>query len=119
MALIESIVVTYIRVGGRDVLISALELFKFYFTIPSDSDVTDLARSIADLKDEFRSGLSTLKQELSEEHNTALNKLKTASASAQKIPEKGNEKQFLVNSEVLRHVQSASSFLQTTPPQVN
>ena len=86
--------------------------------MPSDSDVTDLAQSIADLKDEFRSGLSTLKRELSEEHNTALKKLKTASASAQKFQKKGNEKQFLVNSEVLQHVQSASSFLQTTPPQV-
>ncbi|KAJ7383446.1 hypothetical protein OS493_028122 [Desmophyllum pertusum] len=63
--------------------------------MPSDSDVTDLARSIADLKDEFRSGLSTLKQELSEEHNTALNKLKTASASAQKFQKKGTRSSFL------------------------
>ena len=117
MALIESIVVRYIRFDGCNVFISALELF--YFTMPSDSETTELARSLAELKDEFRSGLSTLKRELSEEHNSALKKFKSAAASVPKFQKKGNEKQFLLNTEVLEHVQSASSFLQATPPQVD
>ena len=53
MALIHSIVVRYIRFDGCDVFISALELFNF--TMPSDSESSDLARSLAELKDEFRS----------------------------------------------------------------
>ena len=83
MALIDSIVLTYIRFVGRYVLISALELFNF--TMPSDSEVTGLARSIADLKEELRSGLSSLKREVSEEHNTALKKFKTAAVSVPKF----------------------------------
>ena len=82
MALIDSIV-TYIRFVGRYVFISALELFNFI--MPSYSGVTGLARSIADLEDELRSGLSSLKRELSEEHNTALKKFKTAAVSVPKF----------------------------------
>ena len=85
MALIESIVVRYIRFDGCNVFISALELF--YFTMPSDSETTELARSLAELKDEFRSGLSTLKRELSEEHNSALKKFKSAASSVPKFSE--------------------------------
>ena len=49
--------------------------------MPSDDD---LARSISELKDEFRSGLSSLKRELAQEHDAAL-KLKTATASVPKF----------------------------------
>ena len=46
-------------------------------------------------------------------------KLKTATASVPKFKKKGNEKQFLINSEVLEHVpQSASTALQASSPQV-
>ena len=83
--------------------------------MPSDDD---LARSISELKDEFRSGLSSLKRELAQEHDAALKKLKTATASVPKFKKKGNEKQFLLNSEVLEHVQSASTALQASSPQV-
>ena len=85
--------------------------------MPSDAD---LARSISELKDEFRSGLSSLKRELAQEHDAALKKLKTATASVPKFKKKGNEKQFLLNSEVLEHVRSASTALQasSSSPQV-
>ena len=83
--------------------------------MPSDDD---LARSISELKDEFRSGLSSLKRELAQEHDAALKKLKTATASVPKFKKKGNENQFLLKSEVLEHVQSASSALQAFSPQV-
>ena len=83
--------------------------------MPSDAD---LARSISELKDEFRSGLSSLKRELAQEHDAALKKLKTATASVPKFKKKGNEKQFLLNSEVLEHVRSASTALQASSPQV-
>ena len=43
--------------------------------MPSDGD---LARSISEFKDEFRSGLSSLKRELAQEHDNALKKLKKA-----------------------------------------
>ena len=66
--------------------------------MPSDAD---LVRSISELKDEFRSGLSSLKRELAEEHNAALKKLKTATASVPKFEKEGNEKQLLLNSEFL------------------
>ena len=84
--------------------------------MPSDAD---LARSISELKDEFRSGLSSLKRELAQEHDAALKKLKTATASVPKFKKKGNENQFLLsNSEVLEHVHSASTALQASSPQV-
>ena len=63
--------------------------------MPSDGT---LEQSISELKDEFRSGLSSLKRELAQEHETVLKKLKTATASVKKIKKKGNEKQFLLNS---------------------
>ena len=50
--------------------------------MPSDDD---LARSISELKDEFRSSLSSLKRELAQEHDAALKKLKTATASVPKF----------------------------------
>ena len=83
--------------------------------MPSDGD---LARSISKLKDEFRSGLSSLKRELAQEHDAALKKLKRATASVPKFKKKGNEKQFLLNSEVLEHIQSASTALQASSRQV-
>ena len=49
---------------------SAFELSTF--KMPSDGD---LERSISGLKDEFRSGLSSLKRELAQEHDDALKKL--------------------------------------------
>ena len=83
--------------------------------MPSDAD---LARSISQPKDEFHSGLSSLKRELAQEHDAALKKLKTATASVPKFKKKRSEKQFLLNSEVLEHVQSASIALQASSPQV-
>ena len=83
--------------------------------MPSDAD---LARSISELKDEFCSGLSSLKRELAQEHDTALKKLKTATASVLKFKKKGNERQFFLNSEVLEYVHSALSALQASSPQV-
>ena len=83
--------------------------------MPSDDD---LARSISGLKDEFRSGLSSLKRKLAQEQDAALKKLKTATASVLKFKKKGNEKQFLLYSEVFEHVQSASTALQASSPQV-
>ena len=80
MALIDSIVIRYIRFDSCNVFISALELSTF--KMPSDAD---LARSISELKDEFRSGLSSLKRELAQEHDAALKKLKTATASVPKF----------------------------------
>ena len=83
--------------------------------MPSDGD---LARSISELKGEFRSGLSSLKRELAQEYDAALKKLKTPTASVPKLKKKGNEKQFLLNSKVLEHVQSVSTALQASSPQV-
>ena len=57
-----------------------------------------LEQSISELKDEFHSGLSSLKRELAQEHETVLKKLNTATASVKKIKKKGDEKQFLLNS---------------------
>ena len=52
------------------------------------------------------------------QHDAALKKLKTATASIPKFKKKGNENQFLLNSEVLEHVHSASTVLQASSPQV-
>jgi hypothetical protein len=73
---------------------------------------------LSDLKEELRSGFSSLKRELVEENNLAINKLKSTASSVPKFKKKGNEKQYKVNSQVLDHVQSASSFPAATPPQV-
>ena len=54
----------------------------------------------------------------SEEHDSAIKKLKSAASSLPKFKRKANEKQFEVNSQILNHVQSASSLLRSTPPQV-
>ena len=43
---------------------------------------------------------------------------RSTASSTPKFKKKGNEKQFEVNSKVLDHVQSASSFLAATPLQV-
>ena len=68
----------------------------------------DVVRTLADLKEELRTGLSSLKRELTEEHNTTVKKLKSA-VSLPKFQKKGNEKQFAVNSQVLEHIQTASA----------
>ena len=44
-----------------------------------------ISRSISELKDEFRSGLSSLKRELAQGHDAALKKLKTATANVPKF----------------------------------
>ena len=85
--------------------------------MPSDSE-SDLVKSLSDLKEELRAGFSSLKRELVEENNLAIKKLKSTASSAPKFKKKGNEKQYEVNSQVLDHVQSATSFLAATPPQV-
>ena len=102
--------------AGCNVFISALELSNLVVVMPSEN-VADLAKSLSDLKEELRSGFSSLKRELVEENNLAIKKL--AASSAPKFKRKGNEKQYEVNSQVLDHVQSASSFLAATPPQVD
>ena len=68
--------------------------------------------------EELRSGFSSLKRELFEENSIAIKKLRSTALSTPKLKKKGNEKQFEANSQVLDHVQSASSFLAATPPQV-
>ena len=85
--------------------------------MPSDSE-SDLVKSLSDLKEELRAGFSSLKREFVEENNLAIKKLKSTASSAPKFKKKGNEKQYEVNSQVLDHVQSATSFLAATPPQV-
>ena len=98
---------------------SQLSNFQILVVIIPFENITDLAKSLSDLKEELRSGFSSLKRELVDENNLAIKKLKSAASSAPKLKKKGNEKQFEVNSQVLDHVQSASSFLAATPPQVN
>ena len=85
--------------------------------MPSDAE-SDLAKTLSDLKEELRDGFASLKRELSEEHDSAVKRLKSAVTPTQKFKKKSNEKQFEVNTQVLDHVQSASSLLQSTPPQV-
>ena len=98
---------------------SQLSNFQILIVImPSDND-SDLANSLSDLKEELRSGFfSSLKRELVEENTLAIKKLTSTASSTPKFKKKGNEKQFEVNSQVLDHVHSASSFLTATPPQV-
>ena len=110
MALIEYCLITYLRFEVCDVFISALELSSFIAKMPSDAE-TDLAKTLSDLKEEPRDGFASLKRELSEEHDSAIKKLKSAASSLPKFKKKGNEKQFEGNSQILDHVQSASSFL--------
>ena len=98
---------------------SQLSNFQILAVIIPFENITDLAKSLSDLKEELRSGFFSLKRELVDENNLAIKKLKSAASSAPKFKKKGNEKQFEVNSQVLDHVQSASSFLAATPPQVN
>ena len=86
--------------------------------MPSEN-VADLAKSLSDLKEELHSGFSSLKRELVEENNLVIKKLKSAASLAHKFKKEGNEKQYKVNSQVLDHVQSASSFLAPTPSQVD
>ena len=85
--------------------------------MPSENE-SDLAKCLSDLKEELRSGFSSLKRDLVEENTLAIKKLRSTASSTPKFKKKGNEKQFEVNSLVLDHVQSASSFLAATPPQV-
>ena len=85
--------------------------------MPSDIE-SDLAKSLSDLKEELHSGFSLLKRELVEENSLAIKKLWSTALSSPKLNKKGIEKQFQANSQDLDHVQSASSFLAATPPQV-
>ena len=85
--------------------------------MPSDNEPV-LAKSLSDLKQQLRSGFSSLKRELVEENNLAIKKLKSTASSTPKFKKKGNEKQFEVNSQVLDRVQSAFSFLAAIPPRV-
>ena len=85
--------------------------------MPSDIE-SDLAKSLSDLKEELRSGFSLLKSELVEENSLAIKKSRSTALSTPKLKKKGIEKQFEANSQDLDHVQSASSFLAATLPQV-
>ena len=98
---------------------SQLSNFQILAVIMPFENITDLAKSLSGLKEELRSGFSSLKRELVDENNLAIKKLKSAASSAPKFKKKGNEKQFEVNSQVLDHVQSASLFLAATPPQMD
>ena len=57
-----------------------------------------LEQSISEFKDEFRSGLSSLKRELAQEHETVLRSSRQLLPVLKKIKKKGDEKQFLLNS---------------------
>ncbi|KAK2572637.1 hypothetical protein P5673_001610 [Acropora cervicornis] len=59
--------------------------------------------------------LEQAKKELVEESNSSDKKLKSTASPAPKFRKKGVEKQDKVNSQVLDHVQSASSYLAATP----
>ncbi|PFX14906.1 hypothetical protein AWC38_SpisGene20904 [Stylophora pistillata] len=72
----------------------------------------------AALKEELGDGFASLNREFSMEHESAIKRLKSTPSSAPEFKKKSNEKQFEVNTQVFNHVQSASSFLQSTPPQV-
>ena len=82
--------------------------------MPSDME-SDLAKSLSDLKEELRSGFSSLKKKLVEENSLAIKKFRSTALSTPKLKKKGNKKQFEANSQVLHNVQSASSFLAATP----
>lgn len=83
--------------------------------MPSNNECA-FAKSLSDLRDELRSGLSSFKRELVEDSNSVVRRLKSTASSSPKCKKKGNEKQFQVKSQVLDHVQSASSHLAATPP---
>lgn len=57
-----------IRFDTFNVFISALELFKLYVKIPSNSEFS-LANTLSGLKEELRDGFASIKRELSEEHD--------------------------------------------------
>ena len=63
--------------------------------MPSDNE-SDLAKSLSGLKEDLRSGFSSLKRELVEE-NTLIKYLRSTASSTPKFKKKGNEKQFEVN----------------------
>ena len=97
---------------------SQLSNFQILVVIMPSENESDLAKSLSDLKEELRSGFSSLKRELVKENNLAIKKLKSTASSAPKFKKKENEKQYKVNLQVLDHVQLASSFLAATPLQV-
>ena len=75
---------------------SQLSNFQILAVIMPFENITDLMKSLSDLKEELRSGFSSLKTELVDENNLAIKKLKSAASSAPKFKKKGNEKQFEV-----------------------
>ena len=58
------------------------------------------------------------KERISWRNSLAIKKLRSTPLSTPKLKKKGIEKQFEANSQDLDHVESASSFLAATPPQV-
>ena len=44
--------------------------------------------------------------------------MKASASSASKFKKKGNKKHFEVNNQVLKHIETASSLLESTPSQV-
>ena len=71
--------------------------------MPSDIE-SDLAKSLSDLKEELRSGFSSLKKKLVEENSLAIKKFRSTALSTPKVKKKGIEKQFEANSQDLDHV---------------
>ncbi|PFX17907.1 52 kDa repressor of the inhibitor of the protein kinase [Stylophora pistillata] len=55
--------------------------------MPSDPEI-DLAKTLSDLKEELRDGFASLKRELSEEHESAIKRLKSTTSSAPKLRRK-------------------------------
>jgi len=68
--------------------------------MPSDPEI-DLAKTLSDLKEELRDGFASLKRELSEQHESAVKRLRSKASSTPKFKKKSNEKQFEVNAQVL------------------
>ena len=67
--------------------------------VPSNME-SDLPKSLLDLKEELRSGFSSLKRELVEENSLAIKKFRSTALSTPKLKKKGIEKQFEANSQL-------------------
>ena len=86
-----------------------------FFPAMLSEEPLDVVCSLADLEEELRTGISSLECELTEEHNTTVKKLKSA-VSLQKF--KRRARRSSLNTQVLEHIQTASTCLQHTALQV-
>ena len=97
---------------------SQLSNFQILVVVMLSDIESDLAKSLVRSQRGVTSWLFLLKRELVEENSLAIKKLRSTALSTPKLKKKGIGKQFEANSQDLDHVQSASSFLAATPPQV-